>query len=313
MLHEQEIDLLSENFWKTSSVYSDAAYYILQTESFDLSIAPYKYRFLPILIVRLVQTITGLSTVKAFILMNISLTLLTALIFTIYLIRYFDFTKQIAMLGGILFITMFPSTSTIAFPSMEPVSLFFSMLIFYAVINKNVFLFLLFAISGVATKEVLAISSLLWFVMTFQLKDKKALLLNTLISSIPVITFMLIRSIMGGNPLEVNYGYNLLKGEFPQNYGARLFNFSGLFSITIKTFLSFSFLWLGLLNIRKNKTLMKFSIIIPFVILAAILLSSRITRVLGIIFPVVIPLFLLFFNNLKSHQIKTATVQIPFN
>jgi hypothetical protein len=309
ILNGENINFLSDNFWKTSSIYADSAYYLMQVESFDLSIAPYKYRILPILFVRLLQTITGLNSIKIFIFTNIAITLLTALIFTMFLIRFFDFKKPVAMLGGILFITMFASTSTIAFPSMEPASFFLSMLIFYAVISKNTVLFLLFSILGVATKEVLAISSLLWFVMTFQLKDKKILLKDTLISIVPVIAFMLIRSLLGGSPLEVNYGYNLLKGEFPQSYGARLFNLSGLFSIAIKTFLSYSFLWLGLLNIMKNKTLMKFSIIIPFVVLASILLSSRITRVLGIIFPVIIPLFLLFFNDLESWQKNTSSIQ----
>jgi hypothetical protein len=135
----------------------------------------------------------------------------------------------------------------------------------------------------------------LWFFETFQIRDKREFVKNVIISVIPIIIFMSIRVILGGSALEVNYGYDILQGEFPP-YWIRLTDISSLSNMLIRTFLSFSFLWIGIINVKRNAFLKKHVIIIPVVILAAYLLSGRITRVLGILYPIVIPLFLLFFD-----------------
>lgn len=281
--------------WKSSSHWGDAAFYLLQTKSLDLSIPPYKYRFLPTVLVRLISTVTGLNAPKSFVLMNVIFTILTSLLFTYYLIHHLNFSRTLSLIGGILFITMVPNTRTIAFPLLEPASLFFCMLIFIAVKTKNIPLFILSSLCGVASKEILVISAILWFVTNLPSKSKISAAMNILISSIPIIGFMLIRASLGAPMLEVNFGYNLLAGEFPK-HGKRLFDIKKLILLLESIFLSFSFLWAGLINIRKNRFLQKSAIIIPIVIIATVLLSGRIARILGILFPIIIPLFLIFFK-----------------
>jgi hypothetical protein len=190
---------------------------------------------------------------------------------------------------------MVSNTRTIPFPVLEPLSMFWCILIFITVISGNIPLFIVSSSLGVATKEILLFSYILWFFETFQIRDKREFVKNVIISVIPIIIFMSIRVILGGSALEVNYGYDILQGEFPP-YWIRLTDISSLSNMLIRTFLSFSFLWIGIINVKRNAFLKKHVIIIPVVILAAYLLSGRITRVLGILYPIVIPLFLLFFD-----------------
>jgi len=126
-----------------------------------------------------------------------------------------------------------------------------------------------------------------------------------LFSLTPFIVFSGVRVLLGGAPVEVNYGFNILAGEFP-TYGLRLFSISGLVSLSIRVFLSFSFLWFGLLNIRRDRFLYINTIsALPLIIIPTILLSSRISRVIGVLFPLIIVLFLFFFkkdNSLKASE-----------
>jgi hypothetical protein len=82
----------------------------------------------------------------------------------------------------------------------------------------------------------------------------------------------------------------------------RLFDSGQSLMVCASVFLSFSFLWLGLFNIRKHRFLLRSSILVPLVILTAILLSGSIARVLGVLFPVVIPAFLLFFDRASEQR-----------
>jgi hypothetical protein len=297
MLQGTNIDATGDNFWKLSDFHGDSGFYVIQAQSFSSSIAPYKYRLLPALIVGSASRISGISIPLTFALFNIMLTFCTALLFTYYLNNDFGFSKILSLVGGILFLSTISVTSTLPFPIIEPASLFFTMLIFLSVIKKNVVLFICSSILGVATKEILVVSALLWFVNNFSTGDTGPMRLAriVLISCVPIITFALIRVIMGGSIAEVNYGYNILAGQFPRAYAGRLIHPDRLVDLVFRLFLSFSFIWLGILNIRKNNFLFKSSIIIPAVVIATILLSSRVERVLGILFPIVIPAFLLFF------------------
>lgn len=295
-LSDQHIACTGDNFWKLGSFWGDCAYYIMQAESLNDSIAPYKYRFFPTLVVKLLSRITNISIVKSFVLLNCMVSVLTALLFTSFLIKYFQFSDFISLIGGILFLTMVANTRTIPFPMLEPFSMFLFLIVFISVANRNILLFCTSAIVGVVTKEIMVIASLMWLLETYQFKDKRRLILDSLLALIPIVTFVIVRIILGGSAFEVNYGFNLLNGEFP-TYGLRLFHIRSLIGLAIKVFLSFSFLWLGLFNIKNNSFLLRQGVIIPIVILAAILFSSRIARVLGILFPLVIPSFLYFFSH----------------
>jgi len=286
---------IGDNFWKMSGFFGDAGFYVMQADSLALSIPPFKYRFLPTMLVGWTSKIVGWSIPNTFTIFNTICIAITALLFTLFLRKYFNFSQVLALIGGILFLTMAPSTRTIPFPSLEPASFLVAMLLFIAAISRNVPLFIISSLAGVATKEVFVVAGVIWLASEVSLK-KGNLAVTLMMILIPIAGFGLIRYIIGGSPLEVNFGYNIMKGEFPKDYATRLLHPSTLFELAITVFLSFSFMWIGLINLRKNKFLLRSAVLIPVVILAAFLLSGQIIRVLGVLFPVVITSFMLFFH-----------------
>jgi len=303
---KNKIKISAFNLWKYFG-WGDAGHYILQSYNLDLSIRPFRYRILPTSVVGLIAKIfrkpIRLRVIPLiFLLLNSLLTFSTAILFTIYLNKDLNFSKLLSLVGGMLFITMVTNTRTVAVPLLEPASLFFIMIIFLALIRRNAWLFVFGSILGVATKEILIISSFLWFTNNISLKNNslRDVIKTILLCSLPIIAFGLIRISLGGSIAEVHSGYDILKGEFPTIYGRRLLSFGGLKGLSTGIFLSFSFIWFGILNIKKNRFLLNCSIAIPLVILAATLLSSATARVLGILFPIIIPSFLLFFAELEE-------------
>jgi len=310
-LKEQQIDYNWRNFWKLSSFAWDCGYYLLQSQDIGIAIPPYKYRILPPLIVKTISSIVKISVEMSFVLMNIIVVFLAAIFFNIFLLKDLKFSRLLSFVGGILFVSSVSVTRTLPFPMLDPISMFFSILIFISVIRKNPYLFLFSAIAGVMSKEILVIAALMWFIETLQFRDKTKLLTNIAICLIPLIVFISIRIGFGGSAFEVEYGHNIFKGEFPALW-KRLTNIDGIFYIVRMVFLSFSFLWLGLVNVGKTNFFKRHIIIIPIVILAPVLLSARITRPLGILFPIVIPLFLMFFEEYSkkgNSNIKTKILE----
>jgi hypothetical protein len=273
--------------WTFASFWADAAYYVAQVSSLDDSMAPYKYRFLPTLVVRSIVAVSGLQIEHAFIVFNVIASLLTALLFETFLLRFFELRAITALLGGCLFTTSASNTGTLGFPMLEPASALFSCLIVWSVAYEKVALFILVSVLGVVTKEVLVISGLLWMLVHAK-REVRSLVKHLCIASAPLLAFVTARVVLGGAPLEVNYGYDVLHGDFP-TYGRRIFGLRSLAGVALQVFLSFSFLWLGLCAAPRNPFLKRCLPIVPITILSAILLSGRLTRVLGILFPIVIP------------------------
>jgi hypothetical protein len=284
-----------------TSFWEDSAYYLLQNDLPNESVPPFRYRILPVIVVKAISTITGWPTPKAYVAVNVLFIWAAALLFTWYLLRFFDFSKLLSLLGGVLFVTMVSNTRTIPFPMMEPASMFFIMLIFIAVRLQNIPLFILSSLAGVATKEILAVASVMWVLENWRGKTWSQLIGCFAVALVPVLGFVAIRVSLGGAPVEVSYGYNALLGELPDTV-MRLFALPDLVSLGIRAFLSFSFLWLGLVNLRKDAFLFRQSIVIVIVAIAAFVLSRNVVRVLGVLFPIVIPMFLLFFRGYHESQ-----------
>jgi len=289
------IDTYWKKVWKLTTFSRDAGYYILASKKLGLGIPPYKYRILPPLIVHTISSILQISVEMTFVLMNILVTYLAALFFNIYLLKDFNFSKMVSFIGSILFITMTAATATLPFPMLDPISFLFSILIFISVIRKNPYLFIFSSVAGVLTKEVLVIFSLMWLLETWQFNDKIKLFKNIVISIIPIIVFALVRMALGGSPLEVGFGFNPLKGELPDLWN-RLISLGGLSYALRMAFLSFSFLWVGIANVFKHDFFKRQIIIVPIVFVVAVAFSEQITKPLGILFPIVIPMFLMFFE-----------------
>jgi hypothetical protein len=284
-----EVALQTGEKWKFSTFWADAAYYVLQAQQPSASIAPYKYRFLPTAIVGLLSQVTRLSVEWAFVLFNAGISVATALVFERCLRQTFQLGALVAMLGSSLFIASASNVGTVAFPMLEPASAFFSCIIFMTARRRSALAFACAAVAAVATKEILVFSSVLWWLHR---REDEPIWRCLALASLPIVAFATIRVLMGGSALEVNYGFNLLHGELPQ-YGQRLFGLRTSAALLLQIFLSFSFLWFGLLRAHRHPLLKRELILVPLVIFAAVMLSGRITRVLGVLFPIVLPAFLL--------------------
>jgi len=303
--------LQRNDFWKLSSFWGDCGYYLLQSENLSLSISPYKYRILPTSIALGIHKLTGLPLALSYVLMNILFVYLIGIVFTYFCKRCFGFSNNLSLLGGILAITCVGITRTLPFPMLEAVEYFFFLLLILSLKIKNNYLYFLSSICCVLSKELLIMVGFLYFVNNYSMakNDKFTFVKTLLFSLIPFIVFSGVRVLLGGAPVEVNYGFNILAGEFPTyglrlfsisglvslsirifffnilagefpTYGLRLFSISGLVSLSIRIFLSFSFLWFGLLNIRRDRFLYINTIsALPLIIIPTILLSSRISRV----------------------------------
>lgn len=100
----------------------------------------------------------------------------------------------------------------------------------------------------------------------------------------PVAVFVGLRLSMGNNATSVGYDDGiapyLFRAWTPEIWA----------DLMMRIVLGLGALWIGIVGLRWNKRLQRIAICyIPLVLLAALLLSSRITRVIGIIYPVIIP------------------------
>ena len=249
----------------------------------------------------ILSIVTGLSVESAFALFNVCISIATAFLFEHYLRRTFHLTRLSATLGGCLFIASASNVGTVAFPMLEPASAFFSCLIFLTASNRRTLGFACTSVAAVATKEILVFSSLLWWLHR---EPSERAWRCIAVSSLPLLAFASIRIVMGSSALEVNYGFDILHGEFPA-YGRRLLGFNSCLAVMFQTFLSFSFFWFGLLRAHRHPQLRRELILVPLVIIAAALLSGRITRVLGVLFPIVLPAFLVMLEEMAASQSGT--------
>ncbi len=297
-----EFDLDGADAWKVCSAYGDAAFYLIQARTLRPTHSPYSFRMLAPWLAGLLHRVSGLELPYCFLALNLAAVFAAALIFTEYLRRFHGSNRWIALLGGILLVTSSGVVRTVPFPLADPLSYLWVVLLFWSVRQGNIGSFLVFSLLGVITKPVLAFGALLWPIVHWPRDPRNPRQwLFTLAPALgPVAFFVTVRLIFSGSPGTVHYGYNLLKGELPNCYG-RLLYWEGLFLTLLHLFLSFTFMWSGLINLRRDKFLLKafFTVVIP-VTIAVLLLSSRIIRPMGILYPIIIPLFLLFIPRIRK-------------
>ncbi|MCK4592986.1 hypothetical protein KAU45_00700 [bacterium] len=281
--------------WKYGANWNDAVIYMGAAKNLTLPQPPYRYRPLVPFFAGLLNRFTGLPIPLVFLIINGLSVLGAALIFFEYLHRFHGFKRLMSLLGGCLFVVSSGVTGTLAYPLIEPVTYLLIMLIFWSVRTKNKVMFLTISLAGVLTKGVLAIGGALYLFINYKSEDKfKKNIPVILTSLVPIVLYMLIRVVLGGSIDEVSSGFRLLQGEIPI-YAFRILRWSGLIEILGKIFVSFSLLWIGLLTINRDHFLrLAFFVVGVPIICAAILFSSDIARPLGILYPIVIPLFLIF-------------------
>jgi len=282
-LPEETIPQHGREGWEISSCSGDAWFYLQQAAG-GPSIAPYKYRVLWPWAVGAVSRATHIPIPATWAWLNAACAVLAAFALCYMLEMEFGYRRESALLGGVLLLASYPMAHAMPYPLVDVPAVLFSILIFRAVLSRNLLAFLLFSGLGIATKEILVVAALMWFCTALpRLRPS-----DMLACLWPPAVFVGIRLALGGAALEVNYGLNPLAGEWP-SYGTRLFTFWGAVHISAAMAAAFGPLWLGVFGIFKNRELRRQLPTVCAVITATILLSSRIGRPLGILAPFIIP------------------------
>lgn len=142
---------------------------------------------------------------------------------------------------------------------------------------------------GILVKEVIVIYSLLLLYPLILDKRKWINLFKLLI--IPVGVFIGLRLLMNVDPLSMQYGWNVSKGEFKLNYLiGHLGGIKQAIYFCIKIFFAFGLLWFLAFNSffsKKKKLILTLFFMIGAIIFATALLSSRVPRTLIVMFPVI--------------------------
>ena len=267
-------DALGADAWKLTRFAGDVERYMEQAEG-TLTDAPWRYRVLPLAVAGTIGRF--MPTAWAFIVMNAVATLTTAMLYTWFL-RDHGLSKHIALLGGVLFLTMSPAVATMAYPMVDPASFLAALAVFVALERRHAVGFVVASIAAVLTKEVLALGGLLWLIRH-----------RTWVAVVPLVAFFAVRLALGWESVPPDIS------RLADVQQLLWVNWGGTADILLRVFMAFSFLWLGLVNIR-GTWLQPYVVLIPIVIGAAVAYSSHIERPMGILFPIVITSFLYFFE-----------------
>lgn len=256
---------------------------------------PFHYRLIPLSLVMLLSQVIPMF--EAFVLANALTTWLSAMLMIEIAKRFFCMRNTDALLMGILLITCAVGVSrTMLLPMLDTSALFASVAIVYAILHGNPYIFVIVAALATGTKEVFAVTGI-----TYALYNRDhSLHVRVFVAMLPILMFSGWRFVLGGGFLEVNYGYDLSTGELP-SYGERLLSAWGIHYLLLQTFLSVFALWLGIVMCIKNRFLLiAFATYVIPIVGASWFLSSRISRPLVVIAPIMVIGFMLLLQYIND-------------
>jgi hypothetical protein len=268
----------------------DKAYFEMAENIFEPVASPWTYRILTPLLVYLLP----FETLVGFIIVNLSSFYATTILFYFYL-RKLGFNFKISLIGVLLFI-LNPITIFLIYAIcfVDLLLIFLFLLAFYAILCKNDVLFIISVTLGVANKEIILITLILFFF--YKLHDKKfisTIKYTILVSILPVTVFFLIRVFVDGNSsyFSLDTILNVLSVHL------ECFQISVFFH-PYRFYLVFGILWLISLIIYfriDNFFLKKTIFLLPLIFLQA-LIATGYSRLFFIAFPIIIPLSLHLFK-----------------
>lgn len=285
--------------WQWTSASGDARQYVNNAEELSTAIPPFQYRVFVPGLVYILRTFLPFDTHRTFALLNFAFLLATATLYTMFLRYALKLEQPLSLIGGILSLTILSHTRTGAYPLVDPATNFFALLVFMAAYSGAAVPFLIASVLGVATKEILLFATPLWLAtqIHFATLTWRRAVFHTSVAAVPLMVFIVLRLSQGGPALDVNYGFDLLNGELPSYAHKRLTQWSAFFFFVKGiTLYAFGPLWLGVLNVRRNPFLFRATVTVPVVWTATFFFSGRVERVQGVLFPIVITLFLFFFT-----------------
>ncbi len=153
---------------------------------------------------------------------------------------------------------------------------------------------------GILVKEVIVIYSLL-LLYPFIL-DKRKWIGTLKLLIIPIFVFVGLRLLMNVDPLSMQYGWNISRGEYKLHY---LLNHLGGIKQTIvfgiKVFFAFGVFWFFAFSSffsKQKKLVLILFLMIGAIIFANALLASRVPRVIFVMFPAIVILSAIGINQI---------------
>lgn len=320
------------DLWKSSGTWGDSGYYLLHTGFYaglierpddeipnqNKTHTVYKYRwFLPFVVGNTYKFVNFLDKDKdlvddewtensismfvyIWICINFISISLTSVILFYYLKKIFNFSPHLSFIGGLFFITSLIIMRTSNYPMSEPFSCLITILLFLSLFYKKYFYYILLSFVGIASRDIFLFSSILIF-FNIDFKDKKKVLYGTILSSLPAIFYLLQRFYMNEEiSFEITMGRDLIKDPFIIQGLVIFTNFDNFIYFIVRLFLTFGVLWFGFYYIRKNNFLFRSTSALIFLIVINLLFvgnGSGIARHVGLMFPIVIPMFLFFLKS----------------
>ncbi len=304
-----------------NSAWGDGSHYMAMALGYD-SIPPYSLRpFMPKLVggiadfILLFKKVDNYEATKLNILQPImsilnSILLAFATFLMFFIIKKFINDDLIAGIISMFMLINIGNIQTAQFFMLDSASYVVSALIMYFFVNKK-YLYTSISIAvGLLVKEVMIIYGLLLLYPLIS-KDEKVLRVF-LYGIIPLTVFVGIRIFMNLDPLSMQYGWNISKGEIKLGYfTSHLGSLKAIIFFAFKIFFTFGILWFfALLSIKifDKKLLITFLLIIIAIIFANALLASRVLRVIFVVFPIIAILATVGISNLlkieKSNDFK---------
>ena len=273
------------NSWKFSSIWGDSMYYRYGTlHGLDGVIAPYRYRIFPIYLSQLIFSFNR-DEQLSWVLMNVFAVAGAAAITSYLAVKALKAPAGLAIVVPALICALPPIMYTVGFIAVDPLTVFFSALIALALWKKSVPIFLIGAVAGVLTKEILAVAAVAWFLQAFsefrKSKKWKPFIQQVAVAAVPVLAFVTVRLVMGAPILEVNYGFDLAAGELP-NYWTRFGSWDGIYTFVVSILGAWTFLWFGIAKWRSLRWMSSYAfLMLGGLLVSAALFSSRVMRIMA--------------------------------
>ena len=280
---------LHEEGWKVASFWRDSWQYVIGSSGDFAEVrSPFLYRFVPSGIAYGINQLFGGGShtlLLAWQIMNVLAIAVTAGIVTFLGLRLFHAPPTLAIAAPAVMVASIPVAHTTGFVSVDPLSMMWVALICLALYRHSHGLFIVAAVAGTLTKEVLAIAALPWLLATIrQLRDTRRVwpaVGGMITAATPVATFLSVRAALGGSAVEVNFGFNPLAGEFP-SYWERFTSITGVITFGLAVFFAWTLLWVGIFGTRRPVWLRDWSWSLFLGLLISIaLLSGRVTRTMA--------------------------------
>lgn len=151
--------------WQQSSIRGDSEYYLAQVTDFGDSIAPYRYRIIPTLLVRGWMATFGGAPEWAYVNVNTLCALAAGMLFAAYLRKLWRASESAALLGAVLLITTVSLQGTLLIPSVEPASYVVGVLLVWTMHARYTLAFVGVSIAAVLTKEVFIAAAPAWVLL----------------------------------------------------------------------------------------------------------------------------------------------------